>query len=562
MKGMKKCITANDIEMWAIKEHILAQKILPELVYKLIHASTDKVDSNNVPAIQSSGYDGVLVAGEQTNYIPKGKSVWELSTAKNAFSKFRADIKKRSMDPLGVDIEQTVFIFATSTIWNHRDNPIEKTINNAKQEYAWKDIRIIDANELARWLESCPSVEAWFSKIISSAIFTSHIDTFIECTINYCFSEAPLQIGAVLSCGDVQIPLSHSDLMGILSDLIRNRIKYDSKKCTMHMNNLLITNISEENFGTLQGCFLEMMDEYLARLKEFELKYEVSGFVLVDNAGYKFELIKVEKWFWDMMIGTADKYDWGNGVSPWHIFQRCDGSIHVNSSTTSKNKKFDAGEHMLFSGMPGQVFVDDGIVIYIDFSFYKYYGAERVAINKRGCWGVESAYRWLINDFIPFVKAEYRCGGNGIVSDYHNYEKKLIPEMQAYYMTGYAPVTKDEIDNIRKALIFCLEKECFEKDIPYIMSKLNIESDQNTNDGKAVNKVMEYLKSQDFIDKIRQEGSNNHLADDLLRCLCVVTDNSQGHTLSPQIISLIHNAYLKTLIDKMKKIKLIEKYKI
>ena len=109
-------IAAEDIDTWAKKESRHAQEILPVMLARLIHASSDKVDSINVPDIQSSGYDVTLTSGEQTNYFPEGKSVWELGIENNAFGKFKEDIKKRSETPLGVDMAQTVFIFVTLKI--------------------------------------------------------------------------------------------------------------------------------------------------------------------------------------------------------------------------------------------------------------------------------------------------------------------------------------------------------------------------------------------------------------------------------------------------------------
>lgn len=163
-------ITAEDIDAWAKKKPRRAQEILPELVAKLIRASSDKIDSLNVPNIQSSGYDGTLVASEQTNYFPKGKSVWELGTDEDALSKFKPDIDKRSTDPLLVDITKAEFIFVTIKIWKHKNFSIERTINEARQKYYWKNIHILDAHELSRWLDDCPSVAIWLSKAIGSHI--------------------------------------------------------------------------------------------------------------------------------------------------------------------------------------------------------------------------------------------------------------------------------------------------------------------------------------------------------------------------------------------------------
>ena len=53
------------------KESHHAQKTFPALLAKLIHASTDKIDSLNVPDIKSSGYDIML-----TSLVGNTKSIY------------------------------------------------------------------------------------------------------------------------------------------------------------------------------------------------------------------------------------------------------------------------------------------------------------------------------------------------------------------------------------------------------------------------------------------------------------------------------------------------------
>ena len=163
-------IAAEDIDAWATKESRRAQELLPELIARLIYATSNKIQNINFTSIEASGFDGELEVAEQTNYFPQGKSVWELGTDKDSHGKFRGDIKKRTEDSLGVEVSETVFMFATLKKWTHQNNTISKTICTAKKEYGWKDIRILDAQELARWLESCPSVFIWFAKIMGKHI--------------------------------------------------------------------------------------------------------------------------------------------------------------------------------------------------------------------------------------------------------------------------------------------------------------------------------------------------------------------------------------------------------
>lgn len=169
---MKLAFTANEIDAWARGEPRKAQELLPELIVRLILATSKKITDYNFSigkGIQFSGYDGVLISEEQTSYFPEGKSVWEFGTDADAMGKFKSDIKKRSDDPLGVDVTNTVFIFSTLKIWNHRTS-IEELINESKACYSWKDIRIIDGSKIALWIEKCPAVSIWFAEMIGKAV--------------------------------------------------------------------------------------------------------------------------------------------------------------------------------------------------------------------------------------------------------------------------------------------------------------------------------------------------------------------------------------------------------
>lgn len=161
-------IKASDIDNWTSKEPRRAQELLPKLIWKLILASSKTIEDHHFPfenAVQYAGYDGYLVTTDTSSFYPNGTSVWEFGTDKNIKSKFNNDYKKRSENPNGIDTSRTIFCFVTSRIWNHREGITEFT--KAKQKDAvWKSVRIFDANNLEMWLTECPSVAAWFSRII------------------------------------------------------------------------------------------------------------------------------------------------------------------------------------------------------------------------------------------------------------------------------------------------------------------------------------------------------------------------------------------------------------
>ena len=169
---MNNLIAATEIDAWAKLNPRRAQELLPELIVRLILCTSSKINDYNFPiekGIQFSGYDGVLDSGEATSYFPEGKSVWEFGTNEDALGKFKSDIEKRHTEPLGVDINNTAFIFSTLKIWNHRTS-IEEALNESRAKYNWKEIRIIDGAKIALWLQSYTAVAVWFANIIGKPI--------------------------------------------------------------------------------------------------------------------------------------------------------------------------------------------------------------------------------------------------------------------------------------------------------------------------------------------------------------------------------------------------------
>ncbi|MDP4120916.1 MAG: hypothetical protein Q8876_07700 [Bacillota bacterium] len=188
---MIETINATMLDSWSKQDPRRAQEILPELMIRLILCTSGNITSFNFPkekGIQYAGYDGVLISAEQTNYFPIGKSVWEFGVETDTKSKFEDDIKKRSDNPLGEDIKETVFIFATLKIWNHKTS-ISDLINKSKVKYKWKDIQIFDACNISLWLEQCPSVSIWMLKIIGKHI--EGLMTIEEFWDEYCLSTTP-----------------------------------------------------------------------------------------------------------------------------------------------------------------------------------------------------------------------------------------------------------------------------------------------------------------------------------------------------------------------------------
>jgi len=154
-------INATDLKNWALRRD--CQEYLPLVIRRLIRATISKINYISFPAGDSivyPGWDGRVASNEETEYIPKGLSVWEIGTNKNYRKKAEEDYQKRKQNLLGFNPSETTFIFVTTRIWREKD----KWIQEKKKEKFWKDVKVYDARDLEEWLEQAPAVGAWLAK--------------------------------------------------------------------------------------------------------------------------------------------------------------------------------------------------------------------------------------------------------------------------------------------------------------------------------------------------------------------------------------------------------------
>lgn len=163
-----KWITSTDIKQWADTRD--AQELLPELIVRLIRASSTHINKLRFPcgdAVHLTGWDGVLESSESVCNIPSGVSLWECGVDSNSKNKANSDYSKRTRDSLGYDKKNSTFVFVTPRIWNGAVN----WANEMKKDGEWKDVIVITAVELEDWLMQCPAVALWLlSKIIGKSI--------------------------------------------------------------------------------------------------------------------------------------------------------------------------------------------------------------------------------------------------------------------------------------------------------------------------------------------------------------------------------------------------------
>ena len=161
-------IRARDLESYANTRE--SQAVIPELVYWLVKASAPNLTVCRIPygeAVNQSGWDG-LVQTEETflEFVPRGKSYWEIGTGANQQDKATKDFKGRAPALSDTDDRaEASFVFVTprSRGWNE---PQQTAWRESRKDSGWKDIRIIDGGKLADWLREFPALGRWMAKKI------------------------------------------------------------------------------------------------------------------------------------------------------------------------------------------------------------------------------------------------------------------------------------------------------------------------------------------------------------------------------------------------------------
>lgn len=161
-----RLIEATDLSQWAERHD--SQDFFPQLIQRLILATTNnsftQLKFPSLESIQHEGWDGICeqYAVSRHASLPFGKSGWELSTQKTSIqSKADADYEKRTLDPRELQMDESTFVFATLKRW-HKG----RAWTNSKRGGNWADVRTVDADDFADWIQLYPAVAYWLASHI------------------------------------------------------------------------------------------------------------------------------------------------------------------------------------------------------------------------------------------------------------------------------------------------------------------------------------------------------------------------------------------------------------
>lgn len=159
-------VTASDLSEYANTRE--SQHVVPELVYHLVdQANPTLCRIPHGTAVNQPGWDGkVEITTRYRSYIPAGTSYWEITTSRHPKNEATCNFRKRSKALSQEDRADAVFVFVTPRTalagrWSEPEQ--SRWIAQAQSEYAWGDIRILDATQLAAWLQGFPALGRWLA---------------------------------------------------------------------------------------------------------------------------------------------------------------------------------------------------------------------------------------------------------------------------------------------------------------------------------------------------------------------------------------------------------------
>ena len=160
-------VRAADLGEYA--NSINSQTVIPELIYLLVKQSISNTSVCRIPygdAVNQSGWDGIVETESAfLEFVPDGRSYWEIGTGNDPQTKATKDFKKRTRQLSADDRAQGSFVFVTPRFagWGE---PEQTRWLERRKDKGWKNIRIIDGVKLADWLREFPAMGRWMARKI------------------------------------------------------------------------------------------------------------------------------------------------------------------------------------------------------------------------------------------------------------------------------------------------------------------------------------------------------------------------------------------------------------
>jgi hypothetical protein len=144
-----------------------SESVIPELLYQLVKESVPELSECRIPygeIVNQPGLDGLVdCIGGFGEFVPVGRSYWEIGTGAAPQAKATEDYRKRKEGLSDAERADLTFVFVTprtgsSGGWSQ---PAQEKWIKAREGDGWKAVRIIDGVMLANWLREFPALGRW-----------------------------------------------------------------------------------------------------------------------------------------------------------------------------------------------------------------------------------------------------------------------------------------------------------------------------------------------------------------------------------------------------------------
>jgi hypothetical protein len=169
-------ITGDDVDLWA--RRVESPGLLPDLVRRLLLATAplSSITMNAHAGTRLRGVDGMVRASTETAFCPAGLSVWEL-TVEETQTKFSRDLTKRTNDAESLVPHDTTYVAVSA----RRVSGKTRWALGKDAEHVWREVRLLDADDLAVWLTGAPAVARWFAVQLGRPVDDiEDLDAFLE----------------------------------------------------------------------------------------------------------------------------------------------------------------------------------------------------------------------------------------------------------------------------------------------------------------------------------------------------------------------------------------------
>jgi hypothetical protein len=175
---------------------------------------------------------------------------------------------------------------------------------------------------------------------------------------------------------------------------------------------------------------LEIIDNFANQYLNYIIKLENCSDSRMFQPSKHENGFKIEKWLWKLLVEFSWRFDYMEGESSWHIFDRGNNILKVY---TEKNiERLDSGHHVyLCSENIENSFYDSSHEVWVTWkpmlSDYKREQGLPV-FSDRKAWNANFTYSWMINELIPYVRYYFSLRENGLL----NFFKRKLSYIKSF----------------------------------------------------------------------------------------------------------------------------------